>query len=89
MEVNCTLIMFDSDHDDNKRLLSRSKKSLLDLHEFCDRIFTPFFHIQSSISFTYPPLHQQANRWRKRGLSLVPTKFGISFTNVHKERLLA
>ena len=73
--------MFDGDNDDNKRLLRRSKKSLLDLHEFCDRIFMPFiFRIQLSVSFTYPPLNQQANRWRKRGLSLVPTKFGISFT---------
>lgn len=39
-----------------------------------------FFCILPSFSFTYPPLYQQANRWRKRGLSLVPTKFGISFT---------
>lgn len=27
-------------------------------------------------------LHHQQNRWRKRGLAVTPTKFGIAFTKL-------
>ena len=48
-------------------------RSLLELNSFC-RLMFPFWQVAE---------FNKANRWKKRGVAMLPVKYGIAFSALH------